>query len=79
MTYLPQELLFCFSLAITCKLAVCLAQLKAKCVFKGYLYEKMITSQNVSSEAQVKNFFIHRKIMFHSEDIQVVIFVIIPP
>ena len=25
---------------------------------KGYLRYKMITSQNVSSEAQVKNFFI---------------------
>ena len=26
--------------------------------FKGYLRYKMITSQNVSSEAQIKNFFI---------------------
>ena len=26
--------------------------------FKGYLRYKTITSQNVSSEAQVKNFFI---------------------
>ena len=30
-------------------------------LFKGYLFFKMITSQNVSSEAQVKNFFISQK------------------
>ena len=29
--------------------------------FKGYLCYKTITSQNVSSEAQVKNFFISKK------------------
>ena len=29
--------------------------------FKGYLCYKMITSQNVSSEAQIKNFFIPQK------------------
>ena len=28
------------------------------CSFKGYLHYKMITSQNVPSEAQIKNFFI---------------------
>ena len=30
----------------------------AKGIFKGYLHYKMITPQNVLSEAQVKNFFI---------------------
>ena len=29
--------------------------------FEGYLLYKMIASQNVSSEAQVKNFFISQK------------------
>ena len=33
-----------------------LQQLKSG--FKGYLYYKMITSQNVPSTAQIKNFFI---------------------
>ena len=32
--------------------------LERKSSFKGYLRYKMITSQNVSSEAQMKNFFI---------------------
>ena len=45
--------------------------------FKGYFCYKLITSQNVPSEAQVKNFF-HRKVMFHSQDIQVFVFLIIP-
>ena len=31
------------------------------CSFKGYLHYKMITSQNVPSEAQIKNFFISYK------------------
>ena len=41
---------------------------------KGYFHYKMITYQNVSSEAQIKNFFFHRKIMFRSQDIQVFAF-----
>ena len=41
---------------------------------KGYLHYKMITSQNVSSESQIKNFLFHRKIMFRSQDIQVFVF-----
>ena len=45
---------------------------------KGYLCYKMITSQNVSSEARDKNFFIFRKVIFRSEDIQVFVFSIIP-
>ena len=45
--------------------------------FKGYFCYKMITSQNVPSEAQVENFF-DRKVMFHSQDIQVFVFLIIP-
>ena len=32
-----------------------------KKIFKGYLRYKTITSQNVSSEAQVKNFIILQK------------------
>ena len=32
--------------------------------FKGYLHYKMITSQNVSSEVQVKNFFISQESYF---------------
>ena len=33
---------------------------------KGYLCHKTITSQTVSSEVQVKNFFFFRKVIFHS-------------
>ena len=39
---------------------------------------KTITSQNMSSEAQVKNFFFHRKVMFYSQDIQVFVFLTTP-
>ena len=46
--------------------------------FKSYLCYKMILSQNVPSEAQVKNFLFHRKVMFHSQDIQVFLFLTIP-
>ena len=46
----------------------------SKVLFKGYLRYKMITSQNVSSEAQIKNFLFRRKIMFRSQDIQVFVF-----
>ena len=42
---------------------------------KGY---KTITSQNVSSEVQIKNFLFRRKIMFCSQDIQVFVFLTIP-
>ena len=38
----------------------------------------MMTSQNVSSDAQIKNFLFHRKVMFSSQDIQVFIFLTIP-
>ena len=31
---------------------------QCKCLYKGYLHYKTITSQNVSSEAQIKNSFI---------------------
>ena len=37
----------------------------------GYLRYKTITSQNVLSEPQVRNFLFHRKFMFRSQDIQV--------
>ena len=37
----------------------------------------MITSQNVSSVAQVKNFLFCRKVMFHPQDIQVFVFLTI--
>ena len=47
-------------------------------VLKGYLPYKTITSQNVVFEAQVKNFLFHRKVMFHSQDIQVFVFLAIP-
>ena len=38
-------------------------------VIKGYLCYKMITSQDVLSEAQVKNFLFLRKVLFSSQDI----------
>ena len=41
---------------------------------KGYVRYKTITSQNVPSEAQIKNIFISNKIMFRSQDIQVFVF-----
>ena len=43
-------------------------------VVKDYLWDKMITSQNVSSEAQVKNFFSFHRNLFRSQDIQVFVF-----
>ena len=43
-----------------------------------YLCYKSITSQNVSSTAQINNFFICRKIMFHSQDNQVFVFLTVP-
>ena len=36
----------------------CIETLAIALNFKGYLRYKMITSQNVPSEAQIKNFFI---------------------
>ena len=39
---------------------------------------KTITSQNVSSEPQVRNFFFGRKVMFRFQDIQVFVFLTIP-
>ena len=42
---------------------------------KGYFHYRMITSQNVPSEAQVKYFSLfNTKFMFHSRDIQVLYF-----
>ena len=41
---------------------------------QGYLCYKTITSQNVPSKAQIKNFLFRRKIMFRSQDIQVFVF-----
>ena len=49
-------------------------ELKELKYFKGYLRYKMIISQNVSSEAQIKNFLFRRKIIFCSQDIQVFAF-----
>ena len=46
-------------------------------IVKGYLRYKTITSQNVRSEAQIKNFLFRRKIMFRSQDIQVFVFLTI--
>ena len=46
-------------------------------LFKSYLRYKTITSQNVLSEAQVKNFLFRRKVMFRSQDIQVFVFLTI--
>ena len=45
---------------------------------KGYLHYNTITPQNVLSGAQVKTFLFRRKIMFHSEDNQVFVFLAIP-
>ena len=42
-----------------------------------YFCYKTITSQNVSLGVQVWNFLFHRKVMFHSRDIQVFVFLII--
>ena len=42
---------------------------------KGYLRYKMMTSQNVSSETQVKNFLkFHRKVMLCSQETLVSVF-----
>ena len=46
--------------------------------FKGYLHYETITSQNVSSEAQVKTFLFRTKFVFHSHNTQVFVFLIIP-
>ena len=46
--------------------------------FKGDLRCKTVTSQNVSSEAQVKNFLFRRKVMFRSQVIQVFVFLTVP-
>ena len=46
-------------------------------MLQGYLHYKMITSQNVSSVAHVKNFLFCRKIIFHPQDIQVFVFLTI--
>ena len=45
---------------------------------KGYVPYKMITSQNVSSVAQVKIFLFRRKVILCSQDIQVFVFLTIP-
>ena len=41
---------------------------------KAHLRYKTKTSQNVPPKAQIKNFLFLRKIMFHSQDIQVFVF-----
>ena len=51
--------------------------LTIECV-SGYLRYKTITFQNVSSEAQFKNFSFYRKVMLRSQDIQPVLFLTIP-
>ena len=49
------------------------------CYFlRGYLRYKTITFQNVSSNAQVRIFLFHRKVMFRSQDIKVFVFLTIP-
>ena len=45
---------------------------------KDYLCYKTITSQNVPSKAQIKNYLFRRKIVFRSQDIQVFVFLTIP-
>ena len=45
---------------------------------KGYLREKTTTSQNLPSEAQVKNFLFRGKVMFHSRGTKVYVFSAIP-
>ena len=47
---------------------------------KGYLRYKSRTSQNIPSEAQVKNSFLlfHKKVMFRSQDIEDFVFLTIP-
>ena len=49
-------------------------------IIKVYLHYKMITLQNVSSEAQVIIFFFlfHQNFMFHFQDIQVFVFLTVP-
>ena len=47
-------------------------------VLQCYLPYETITSQNVPSEAQIKNLLFRRKIMFRSQDIQVCLFLTIP-
>ena len=45
---------------------------------KGYLCYKMITSQNESSEADLRTFLFCSKVMFCSQDIQVLAFLTMP-
>ena len=45
---------------------------------KGDLCYKMITAQQVSFEAQIKNFLFCRKVMSRSQDIQPYVFLTIP-
>ena len=47
-------------------------------LFKGYLRYKTIASQNVTSQAQLKNFLFFRKVIFRFRDIQVLVFLTIP-
>ena len=52
---------------------------KSMTILKGYLRYKTITSQNVASGAQVKNFFLfHRKVMFPPRGTQVFVFLTAP-
>ena len=44
---------------------------------KGYFCYKMITSQTVQYDAQIKNFLFCRKVMFRSQDIQDFVFLTI--
>ena len=48
-----------------------------KQLFKGYHHHKTITSQEVSSEVQVKKFLVFRKVIFRSQDIYVFVFLTI--
>ena len=41
---------------------------------QGYPCYKMITSQDMPSEAQVKSFLSHRKVLLCSQDVQVFVF-----
>ena len=69
--------IFCYHLILLSSVSINVIILKIRSS-KDYFRRKTISSQNVRSEAQAKNFFFRREVMFHSQDIQVFVFLNIP-
>ena len=75
----PNEIFFKKFFKKPCLFHLCLSTCQNRnCSVKGYRRYKMITFQNVPSEAQIKNFLFPRKVLFHSQDIQAFVFLTIP-